>query len=140
LIEWFDEPRITNFDHFKWFESLHFESVDKDYFKIVFRPVNFQEWQLFTNQKTENLARAISVMLANCQGRVAVETIFEALCRRTFTYDVNPETQQRDMPPRTLVNRAMFNLMLVIDRYQKLKISFMLQNNQAEADLVTEMS
>lgn len=44
------------------------------------------------------------------------------------------------MPPRTLLNRAMFNLMLVIDRYQKLKISFMLQNNQAEADLVTEMS
>lgn len=47
-----------------FFESKQFESVENDYFKIVFRPSNTVEWEEFYMVKTENLTSAIAVMLA----------------------------------------------------------------------------
>jgi hypothetical protein len=83
----------------------------------VFRPVTHSEWETFANSKTANLTRAIAVMLANCKGSEAANTLFEAMCRQTLTYDINPETGQNDLPPRTLLNTSMLNLMLILDRY-----------------------
>ena len=55
----------VQFDTFVFFESKQFESVENDYFKIVFRPSNTVEWEEFYMQKTENLTSAIAVMLAS---------------------------------------------------------------------------
>jgi hypothetical protein len=67
------EPKLSawiydvsvQFDTFVFFESKQFESVENDYFKIVFRPSNTVEWEEFYMQKTENLTSAIAVMLAS---------------------------------------------------------------------------
>jgi hypothetical protein len=39
--------QMTTFDNFLFYESKNFESVERDYFKIVFRPVNQEEIALF---------------------------------------------------------------------------------------------
>lgn len=36
-----------DFTTFKFIESPNFDSVNSDYFKIVFRPVNEKEWDTF---------------------------------------------------------------------------------------------
>jgi hypothetical protein len=87
LVEWLAMPRIR-FDLFLFYEppeSEQWESIGKDYFKIVFRPVTHSEWETFSNSKTANLTRAVAVMLANCKGSAAADTLFEAMCRQTLT-------------------------------------------------------
>lgn len=121
LVEWLAEPRIS-FDKFTFTSSPNFE-VNDDYFKIVFRPVSAQEWHTFTSRKTENLIRAIAVMLANCRGKQAANTIFDAILRRTITVDIDQATGEQ-LPPRTLLNNSMLNFMLIMDRYFKLKMTF----------------
>lgn len=34
---------MTSFDSFLFFESKNFESIERDYFKVVFRPVTQDE-------------------------------------------------------------------------------------------------
>ena len=80
-----------NFESFVFFQCANFESIEGDYFKIVFRPVNVNEWDKFYFDKTENLTRAISIMLANCKNLDAANLIFSMMCCRTLTYDTNPE-------------------------------------------------
>lgn len=36
-------PQICSFDIFLFFESRNFESINRDYYKIVFRPVSQEE-------------------------------------------------------------------------------------------------
>lgn len=79
-----------NFESFIFFECANFESIEGDYFKIVFRPVNVNEWDKFYFEKTENLTRAVSIMLANCKNLDAANLIFSMMCCRTLVYDPNP--------------------------------------------------
>ena len=51
LPAWLSDVQL-NFDSFTFFESTNFESVMNDYFEIVFKPANEQEWDTFHNQKT----------------------------------------------------------------------------------------
>jgi hypothetical protein len=89
-----------------FFESKQFESVENDYFKIVFRPSNQLEWETFYMQKTENLTSALAVMLASCKG--ATNFIFDQLCMKTMVYEDDPQTGQ--VVSRTLLNQAMMHM------------------------------
>ncbi len=89
-----------------------------DYFEIVFKPANEQEWDTFHNQKTSQLTKAMAIMLANCKEQDAANMLFENLCSRTGTYDMNEETGAYDQ--RTLLNQSMLHLMLTMDRYTRL--------------------
>ena len=57
-------------------------------------------------------------MLANCQEQDAVNMLFENMCSRTGTYDMNAETGGYEQ--RTLLNQSMLHLMLTMDRYTRL--------------------
>ena len=107
-----------NFETFLFYESANFESVDGDYFQIVFRPANVNEWDKFYFDKTENLTRAIAIMLASCRDLDAANLIFSMLCCRTLTYDPNPDNGQFEQ--RTLLNQSMLHLMMTMDRYTRL--------------------
>ena len=91
-----------NFESFLFIESDNFESTNGDYFQIVFRPANVHEWDKFYFDKTENLTRAIAIMLSNCRNLDAANLIFSMMCCRTLTYDTNPENGQFEQ--RTLLN------------------------------------
>lgn len=68
-------------------------------------------------QKTANLTKAISVMLANCKGP-ATQIIFDIMCSKTMAYDEDPENG--DLIPRTLLNQSMMHMMMTLDRYTKI--------------------
>jgi len=89
----------VQFDTFVFFESKQFESVENDYFKIVFRPSNQVEWETFYMAKTDNLTCALAVMLASSKSG---GFIFDQLCSKTMAYDQDPESSQ--LLPRTLLN------------------------------------
>ena len=108
-----------------FYESPNFESVEGDYFNIVFRPANVSEWDKFYFDKTENLTRAIATMLAHCRELDAANLIFSMMCCRTLTYDYDPETQQSEQ--RTLLNQSMLHLMMTMDRYSR-KLCKQIQN------------
>jgi len=76
-----------DFNSFLFFQSASFETFENDYFNIVFRPANVAEWDKFYFQKTENLTRAIALMLANCRDLDAANLIFSMMCCRTLIYD-----------------------------------------------------
>ena len=107
-----------NFDSFLFCESANFESVTNDYFEIVFKPANEQEWDTLHNQKTAQLTKAIAIMLANCKEQDAANMLFESLCARTAAYDMNEEAGGYEQ--RTLLNQSMLHLMLTMDRYTRL--------------------
>lgn len=115
LLAWIYDVSVQ-FDSFIFFESKQFESVENDYFKIVFRPSNTVEWEEFYMQKTENLTSAIAVMLAHC--RDAAGFIFDQLCAKTMAYDEDP--QSGALIPRTLLNQSMMHLMLSLDKYLRI--------------------
>ena len=48
-----------------FFESKNFESIEGDYFKVVFRPVNPDEITTFYYGKVKNMAKALSIMMAS---------------------------------------------------------------------------
>lgn len=54
---------MTSFESFKFYESKNFESIEGDYFKIVFRPVNPEEIAAFYYGKLKNMAKAIAIMM-----------------------------------------------------------------------------
>lgn len=99
LMSWLYDVAVQ-FDTFLFYESKQFESVENDYFKIVFRPSNQLEWETFYNGKTENLTSALAVMLASCKS--ASGYLFDLLCSKTMAYDEDPQTGQA--VPRTLLN------------------------------------
>ena len=107
----------VQFETFVFFESIYFESIENDYFKIVFRPSNNIEWETHYMQKTANLTKAIAVMLESCTNE-ATQIIFDTMCGKTMAYDEEPETNQ--MIPRTLLNQSMLHLMMTLDRYSRL--------------------
>jgi len=89
---------VPKFETFLFVDSHAFESIEQDYFQIVFKPANDQEWEVFYNQKTKNLTKAIAIMMSECRGTgEAANLIFEMLCSRTITYDQNLETGQYDL-------------------------------------------
>ena len=51
------------FDNFIFFESKNFESIERDYFRIVFRPVSQEELAKFYQGKTKNMTKAFSVLM-----------------------------------------------------------------------------
>ena len=120
------EPRLPswlsdvqpNFDSFLFCESANFESVTNDYFEIVFKPANEHEWATFHNQKTAQLTKAIAIMLASSKEQDAADIVFENMCARTGTYDINEETGGYEQ--RTLLNQSMLHLMLAMERYTRL--------------------
>ena len=59
----------------------------------MFRPANVHEWDKFYFDKTENLTRAIAIMLANCKNLDAANLIFSMLCCRTLVYETSPDGQ-----------------------------------------------
>jgi 1-deoxy-D-xylulose 5-phosphate reductoisomerase len=69
-----------DFETFTFVELKTFQTISKDYFKVVFRPANESEWDKFFNQKTQNLTKAIAVMLAT--GKCSNQ-IFDALSIKT---------------------------------------------------------
>jgi hypothetical protein len=48
-----------------FFESKNFESIQGDYFKVVFRPVNPDEITTFYYGKVKNMAKALSIMMTS---------------------------------------------------------------------------
>jgi hypothetical protein len=46
-----------------FFESKNFESIERDYFKVVFRPVSAEELTTFYYGKLKNLGKAISTLM-----------------------------------------------------------------------------
>ena len=54
-----------NFSSFTFYTSENFENVTTDYFEIVFKPANEHEWETFHNQKTDQLTKALAIMLAS---------------------------------------------------------------------------
>jgi hypothetical protein len=56
---------ITNFETFLFFESNNFETIEGDYYKIVFRPVSPEEIQTSYYGKLKNMTRALSCIVIN---------------------------------------------------------------------------
>lgn len=55
--------QITSFESFMFFESKNFESIENDYFKVVFRPVSPEEITAFYYGKLKNMFKAISTLM-----------------------------------------------------------------------------
>jgi hypothetical protein len=55
--------QFTTFESFMFFESKNFESIERDYFKVVFRPVSPEELTTFYYGKLKNLGKAISTLM-----------------------------------------------------------------------------
>lgn len=51
------------FDNFLFYESKNFESIERDYFRVVFRPVSQDELALFYQGKTKNMTKAFSILM-----------------------------------------------------------------------------
>jgi hypothetical protein len=56
---------ITTFEAFLFFESKNFETIQGDYYKIVFRPVSPEEIQSAYYGKLKNMTKALSSMINN---------------------------------------------------------------------------
>ena len=54
LLEWMVAVQ-PDFDTFTFVELATFQSIQKDYFQVVFRPANEVEWDTFCTQKSDNL-------------------------------------------------------------------------------------
>lgn len=55
--------QMVNFESFLFLESKNFESINGDYFKIVFRPVSKDEISQFYYGKMKNMARALGLIM-----------------------------------------------------------------------------
>lgn len=56
---------ITTFEAFLFFESQNFETIQGDYYKIVFRPVSPEEIQSAYYGKLKNMTKALSSIMNN---------------------------------------------------------------------------
>ena len=54
-----------DFKSFTFIELASFQSINEDYFQVVFRPANEVEWDTFFNSKTRHLTKAVAVMLSS---------------------------------------------------------------------------
>lgn len=80
--------QMTSFEPFIFFESKNFESLDRDYFKVVFRPVSQEEIQLFYNGKLKNLSKAIAILMEHSSESSSL------ILRHLEAYMLPPETMQ----------------------------------------------
>lgn len=64
LPAWLNQVQ-PDFQTFTFIELASFQSIEKDYFKVVFRPASEVEWDNFFSQKTKQLSTAVAIMLAS---------------------------------------------------------------------------
>jgi hypothetical protein len=57
--------QITSFESFLFYESKNFETIEGDYYKVVFRPVSPEEILIFYQGKVRNMSKALTVMMAS---------------------------------------------------------------------------
>jgi hypothetical protein len=57
--------QIATFETFLFFESKNFETIEGDYYKIVFRPVSPEEIQTSYYGKLKNMTKALSTIINN---------------------------------------------------------------------------
>jgi hypothetical protein len=90
-----------------------FQSIQQDYFKVVFRPANETEWDIFFNNKTHNLTRALALMLS--RGKCCNQ-IFDALSLKTqVIYEIEGRQEAR-----TVLNSSMLQMMWSLEQYVRL--------------------
>ena len=58
---------MGSFDSFLFFESKSFESINRDYFKVVMKPTTSDEMHHFYFNKMQNITKALATLMTHSQ-------------------------------------------------------------------------
>lgn len=63
LFKWLLSDFIDSFEFFIFFEAANFEKINQDYYKIIYKPITYDEIQTFSFRKLKNLTKAIGILM-----------------------------------------------------------------------------
>eukprot|EP00347_Sterkiella_histriomuscorum_P015404 403357149 len=63
LMLWLFSYHLQSFETFNFFESKNFESIQQDYYKIVYRPTTSEEIKQFYYAKMNNLTQSLAILM-----------------------------------------------------------------------------
>lgn len=98
------------FDNFLFYESPNFESIERDYFKVVFRPVTQEELALFYQGKSKNMTKALSVVM---QASGSADITLHLL-KHMEAYMLPPQTLPQGLPAPVHESHLLY-LMVICD-------------------------
>jgi hypothetical protein len=65
LFNWLFAFRIDTFETFLFIEAKNFESLEGDYYKVINKPLSYEEISGFYYNKMHNLSKALAVIMGH---------------------------------------------------------------------------
>lgn len=63
--DWLYAGTIESFEGFEFYASKSFESINNDYYKIIYKPTTYEEIDAFYNKKMQNMTKVLAILMTH---------------------------------------------------------------------------
>ena len=69
---WLYTYQIDSFEQFEFYDSKSFESINKDYYKIIYKPTTYEEIDSFYYKKMKNLTKVLAGLMSHSPSAIDI--------------------------------------------------------------------